>query len=207
MKISPIRTIAISAYLSAMLASSVAPIRTDATLAAPFDPEIMRVMAESLNGGVSTPNQAAVSAPAPIPVTTHSDTEQTIDAISRLRAFTLSGPDETHIIAKAARVLGLADREIPTKQIVSTLIDGKLYFTVSIQPNSDDILLTVKRNGIPLTLYLTNSNLELRAAFINEPGNPHQIAPEQAGRDFKILLQYWAEQAKTLLPSTLVNNS
>ena len=204
MKISLIRTVAISAYLSAMLASNVAPVRNNATLAAPFDPEIMRVMAENLNGGAPISHQTAISAPAPITVATNQGSKHTIDAISRLRAFTLSGSDNARIIAKAARLLGLADREIPTKQIASTLTDGKLYFTVSIQPNSDDIFLTVKRNGAPLTLYLTNSNLELRATLVNEPGNP---ISEKTDADFQALLQYWTEQAKTLPASTLINNS
>ena len=201
-----LRTFMGSAYISAMLASSVAPIRNNTTLAAAINPHLLQSVATGM--GISMPAPAATTIPVPLAVAIFSDTQLSDDAFSRLREYILATPREASIGPVAAKLLGLEanGQSVPIKQMSYTLADGKRYFNVATKPNSDDIILAIKRNEAMTILYLTNSKLVLRATLVLEPNNSYLITNEQAAAGFKALLEFWAEKAKTLPPSTLVNS-
>ena len=216
MKISSLRTIAISAYLTAMITSSVAPIRSTATLATPLDSEILNVMAANLNGGLSVPEQAVVTAPAPVAVAMLTNPLLSNDAINLLREYTLSKPNGTFFNAEAAQMLGLAENKVPMKQISTKfsdeLSDGKRYFAVSTEENADDIFLVVENNSAPKRIYWMNSKLVLIAALIDSPGNPHLIYSTKKGilstetvDDYEALLEFWTKKANKLSTSATGN--
>jgi hypothetical protein len=121
-------------------------------------------------------------------------------AIHHLRAFTLATSEDTVLGDNAARLLGLGEttRSVPTKQVSVALTDEIRFFTVSTVPNSDDVILTIKRDGAVRIMYLTNSTFLLRAAVVHENGTPHVIANEEAAAGFEALLMFWVEKAKSL---------
>ena len=201
-----LRTFMGSAYLSAMLASSTAPLRHNTTLAAAINPHVLQSIAEGME--ISVPTPVMTDLPTPVAVAMFSDTQLSLDALNRIREFTLTAPHETYISSRVAKLLGLEgdDQRVPVKQISYEPSDGKRYFTVSTKPNSDDMVFSIRPNETTLIMYLTSSKLILRAALVIESGNAHLITNEQAAAGFKALLQFWAEKAKTLPPSTLVNS-
>jgi hypothetical protein len=97
------------------------------------------------------------------------------DAIDHLRAFTLATSEDTVLGDKTAMLLGLVEtnRSVPSKQVSVALTNDLRFFTVSIVPNSDDIILTILQDGAVRIMYLTNSKLLLRAAAVHENGTPH----------------------------------
>lgn len=196
-----IRTLAISAYLSTVLALSVSSIRSEATLDTSLNAEMVKILVES-NGGPD--GTVATKTPAPIPVAFLTSAEENIGAFDRLRAFTLNHPSSARLGAGAMYYLGFPKKDVLTRQTSSAIPDGKCYFSVSLA-NNDDIFLIVKRTGTPLTLYLTNSKLEWRAAAIDAPGKPHALTKEESASGFQALLEFWIENAKTLPPSTTPN--
>lgn len=123
-----------------------------------------------------------------------------IDAINYLREFTLATSEDTVLGSQAALLLGLveANRSVPTKQVSVALTDEIRFFTLSIVPNSDDIILTIKRDAAVRMMYLTNSKFNLRTAAIHENGAPHVISNEEAAAGFEALRMFWIEKAKNL---------
>lgn len=122
------------------------------------------------------------------------------DAINDLREFTLAASEDTVLGGKAAMLLGLVEtnRSVPTKQVSVALTDEIRFFTVSTVPNSDDIILTIKKDAAVRKMYLTNSKFLLRAAVVHEDGAPHLISNEQAAAGFEALLMFWIEKSKSL---------
>ena len=136
--------------------------------------------------------------PHPITVALFTDVDR--DAINHLREFTLATSEETVLGGKAAMLMGLVEtsRSVPTKQISVALTDEVRFFTVSIVPDTDDIILTVKRDAAVRKMYLTNSKFFLRAAVVHENGTPRVISNDQAVAGFEALLAFWIEKAKNL---------
>lgn len=169
------------------MALSVAPSGNDITFAAVVPPPVP----ESTTDGT-------VAQPAP--TVRASLTEVESDAINQLREFTLAASEETVLGAKAAKLIGLVetDRNIATKQVSVALTDEIRYFTVSTEPNSDDIILTIKRDVAVRRMYLTNSKFILRAAVMHEDGAPQVIPKEQAAAGFEALLMFWVEKSKSI---------
>jgi len=181
------RTFLISSSIAAIMALSVAPIGKDITFAAEIDPPVLE----------STTDHT-VAQPAPTVRASFTDVES--DAINQLREFTLATSEETVLGGKAAKLIGLVDtdRSVPTKQVSVALTEEIRYFTVSTEPNSDDIILTIKRDMAVRKMYLTNSKFILRAAVVHEDGPPHVIPNEQAAASFEALLMFWVEKSKSL---------
>jgi hypothetical protein len=194
------RTFIKSAYRSALLVSCAALISYSTTLAATINPQGLQSMAVGM--GISMPGSAATDLSALVADAMVSDTPLTYDALIRLREYALAAPRESHIVPKAAKLLGLEgyDQGVPVKQFAYFLSDGKRYFSVSTKQNSDDIVFSIRPNETTLIMYLTSSKLVLRAALVVEPGNSHLITNEQAAAGFKALLEFWAEKSKTLPP-------
>jgi|CXWL01.1.fsa_nt_gi hypothetical protein len=183
-----------------MLASSVPSIRTNVTLASPLDPAIAKMMADLNGGQVETSNIRTPVAKAVL--VSH---ETNIAAFVRLRAFTLS--HKSSAVLGAGFILGLQKNLIQTKQTYSLINKGtgKCYFSVNID-NHDDIFIMLKKDGEPLTLYLTNSKLEWRAAAINTPGNPRPMTKEESAEGFNALIEFWIENSKTVPSINPINS-
>jgi len=122
------------------------------------------------------------------------------DAIDHLRAFTLATSEDTVLGDKPAMLLGLVEtnRSVPTKQVSVALTNDIRFFTVSTVPNSDDIILAIVQDAAVRIMYLTNSELLLRAAAVHENGTPHLISNEEAAAGFEALLMFWVEKDKSL---------
>jgi hypothetical protein len=180
------RTFLISSSIAAIMALSVAPIGHDISFATEVDPPVLEAATER-----------AVAQPAPIRA---SFTDVESDAINQLREFILVTSEETVLGGKAAKLIGLVetDRSVPTKQVSVALTEEIRYFTVSTEPNSDDIILTIKRDMAVRRMYLTNSKFMLRAAVVHEDGTPQVVPNEQAAAGFEALLMFWVEKSKSL---------
>ena len=164
-----------SAYIAAILAAGTVPIGSDSIFAAEINPPF-------------TPTTVAPS------------TDLKSDAINHLREFTLATSEETVLGGKAAMLMGLVEtnQSVPTEQVSVALTDEIRFFTVSIVPDSDDIILTVKRDAAVRKMYLTNSKFLLRAAIVHEDGTPRLVPNEQAAAGFESLLMFWIEKSKSL---------
>lgn len=122
------------------------------------------------------------------------------EAINHLKEFTMATSEDTVLGGQAAMLLGLVEvnRSVPTKQVSVVLTDEIRFFTVSIVPNTDDIILAVKRDEAVRRMYLTNSKFLLRTAVIHENGAPHVISNEEAAAGFESLCTFWIEKAKNI---------
>jgi hypothetical protein len=180
------RTLMNLSYMAAIIASSIVPIGHNIIFAAAINPQVVQ----------STDRMVAPSTP--IILASFTDLES--DAIHHLREFTLATSEETVLGGKAALLLGLVEtnRSVPTKQVSVALTDEIRFFTVSIVPDSDDIILTVKRDLAVREMYLTNSKFLLRAAIVHADGTPRLISNEQAADGFESLLMFWIEKSKSL---------
>jgi hypothetical protein len=181
------RTFLISSSIAAIMALSVAPIGHDISFATEVDPPVLEAATER-----------AVAQPPPTIRASFTDVES--DAINQLREFILATSEETVLGGKAAKLIGLVetDRSVPTKQVSVALTEEIRYFTVSTEPNSDDIILTIKRDMAVRRMYLTNSKFILRAAVVHEDGTPQVVPNEQAAAGFEALLMFWVEKSKSL---------
>ncbi len=122
------------------------------------------------------------------------------EAINHLKEFTMATSEDTILGGQASMLMGLVEtnRNVPTKQVSVALTDEMRFFTVSVVPNSDDIILTIKRDDAVRKMYLTNSKFLLRTAVIHENGPPHVISNEEAAAGFDALCRFWIEKAKNI---------
>jgi hypothetical protein len=181
------RAFLISLSIIAIMAVSIAPIGHDISFAAEGDRPVLELT-----------NDGTVAQPVSTIRASLTDVER--DAINQLREFTLATSEETVLGGKAAKLIGLVetDRSVPTKQLSVALTEEIRYFSLSTEPNSDDIILTVKRDMAVRRMYLTNSKFILRAAVVHEDGAPQVIPNEQAAVAFEVLLRFWVEKSKSL---------
>ncbi|MGH7217093.1 MAG: hypothetical protein ACREIG_07650 [Nitrospiraceae bacterium] len=181
------RTFIISSCIVAIIALSIAPVGNNISFAAEVDPRVPKPTTDE-----------TVAQPAQTVRASFTDLER--DAITQLREFTMATSEETVLGGKAAMLMGLVeiDRSVPTKQVSVALTEEIRYFTVSTEPNSDDIILTIKRDAAVRMMYLTNSKFLLRAAVVHEDGAPQVIPNEQAAAGFEALLMFWVEKSKSL---------
>jgi hypothetical protein len=212
-KIHPLTAILSSAYLSAMLTSTIAPVRTNATLAAAVDPmAAQKALQNAISGldvagwaaAVQTPS-AAVTVPVNPPPGAIANEPITIEElISRLIAFTKSERTSAKLGRATAKTLGLNDgtTDIPLLQVGETLPEGDHYFAFSTVAGSRDIFIAFKTADKSLSnVYLTDRSGVLRAAAIIEPSGSRLITNEQAAEKYKAELQLFAKLAKDLPPA------
>lgn len=213
MKTQSLRTVLTSAYLSAMLASSVAPIRSDATLATTIDPmAAQKALQGALNsvdaaGWMSTSaGVAAITIPVAIAFTNNpsskSDPVMNEELMARLIKYTLGDPGTGAVTARICKVLDLCDgtADLPLKLSKSGSTDGLHYFGVRPQSDSKDVLFLVKR-GTVVEAYLTDKTGKLRAAAVLENGAAHLITNERAAAKFNAELSLFAREAASLPPT------
>jgi hypothetical protein len=201
-----------SAYLSAMLASSVAPIISDVMLAAPIDPTAAQKAFQFAVSGLA-PEGFRGSSPVetiapPSPVAQPSVTGIAADPpisdelLKRVIKYALDSKIET-ILNKDACVfpeLCLGNTDIPVKQATSTQPNGKHFFVVLLKDAPRDIIISFKHDGI-VDIFLTNKAGELRAAAINDASGLRIITQEAAAKKFKAELEFFASEAQDLPPT------
>ena len=215
MKTRRLTTILTSAYLSAMLATSVAPIRSDATLAATIDPMAAQKALQSAVNGLNATGwlaaatieapPAAQATPAPIPAndpTPKADPVMTAELIARMIKYSRESSKTGSIDKTICKIFDLCDgtANMPLKLLVGDLTDAEHYFGLPLDPNSKDILIIVKRNAL-YEVYLTDKTGALRAAAILEPAGDHLITNEKAAAKFKAEMTQYAKEAAELPPT------
>ncbi len=213
MKSRRLATILTSAYLSAMLASSVAPIRSSATFAAAVDPLAAQKALQNAMNGLNAAGWAPASASTPVavpPVVIASsdnpppkpDPVMTEELMARLIKYTRSIQGTGTVTARICKVLDLCDgtKDMPLKLAKSDSTDGIHYFGLPLDVDSRDILIMVKHNTV-VEAYLTDKTATLRAAAVLENGTAHLITNERAAEKFKAELSLFAGEAATLPPT------
>ncbi len=213
MKTRRLATILTSAYLSAMLASSVAPIRSNATFAAAVDPLAAQKALQSAVNGLNAAGWAPASASVPVAIPPAAiassnnpppkpEPVMTEELMARLIKYTRNVRGTGTIAARICKVLDLCDgtKDMPLKLAKSDSTDGMHYFGLPLDVDSKDILIVVKRDTI-MEAYLTDKTATLRAAAISENGVAHLITNERAAAKFQAELSLFAGEAATLPPT------
>lgn len=210
-------TILTSAYLSAMLTSSVAPIRNSSIFAAAVDPTAAhKALQDAVSGldasGWATAVANTPSAPPPasniVPVNDPAPKAEPImteELMSRLIIFTSTEGANTFMNEKLAGVFGLNDgtKKIPVMQVSEPVPDGKHFFMVTTKEGSTDIVLGFKRaTGGDTRAYLTDKSGVLRAAAIMSFQGTRLITNEQAAKDYEAEMRLFAKLAKDLPPTS-----
>jgi len=205
----------ISAYLSAMLTSSVANVRGNVVLAGAIDPTAARQAFQSAVAGLNAEGWAA---PAAIPATVAvpAAVMSTIPALqaaepviseelmARLIKRTLASDKDASIRASVCRLFGMCDGTsgLPVKSIMTTRPDGRRYIELPLKEGSKDIVVTFT-NETTMEFYLTDKSGNLRAAAIlgDEAIGLRLITNEQAAEKFKAHMQLLAKLAEKLPPT------
>lgn len=209
MKTRSLSTILTSAYLSAVLATSVAPVRSDAALASTIDPmAAQKALCGAINGldavgWLAASTTASVSVP-PVAVVTPppADPVMTAELMARLIKYTRAVEKTGALSAVVCKALDLCDgsKDMPLKYAVSDSTDGKHYFGLRPEAGSKDILIVVIRETT-LEAYLTDKTGKLRAAAVSRDGTVSLITNESAAAKFKAELSLFAGEAGTLPPT------
>lgn len=203
-----------SAYLSAMLTSSVAPIRNGATFAAAVDPAAAQKALQTAISGLDASGWAAavdetlspsqtVPAPAPVKVTPKADPVMTEELMARLIKYTRALEPISTLTAGFCKALGLCDgtKDIPLKLAESeATTDGKHYFGLTSDPNSKDVIIVVDRPE-RTEVYLTDKTGKLRAAAVSSKNGALLISNEKAAAKFKAEMSMFAGEAAGLPPT------
>jgi hypothetical protein len=210
MKTRRLTTILTSAYLSAMLASSVAPIRSDATLASTIDPMAAQKALQSAVNSLEASGwqTASVASPAVVQPTPKiapppkADPVMTDELMARLIKYGQGNQKIGSIEKRLCKVLDLCDgtENLPLKILKGELTDAEHYFAVSVDANSKDVLIMVK-SPTTIEAFLTDNTGKLRAAAILKSSGAYLITNEKAADKFAAELKQYAKEAATLPPS------
>lgn len=215
MKTRPVAAILTSAYLSAMLTSSVTSVRTNATLAAAVDPmaaqKVLQGAISSLDAAgwaaaVQVPNVAMPNASVipVVPRATPSDPVMSEELMTRLVTRTLASKKPAVMGTRLSKTFGIGDgtAEVPVKQVSEPLPEGKHIFIVPIQEGAKDIVIAFKRaDNAYGEYYLTDKSGALRAAAIMDLNGIRLITNEQAAEKYKAEMQLFAKLALDLPPT------
>lgn len=204
-------TILTSAYLSAMLTSSVSPIRNSSIFAAAVDPTAPQQAFKNAVSGLDAAGWAAAVAGAPVPVPpapknmpaapSQTDPVMNEDFMARLIAFTLAKGASTFLDQRVSKIFGINDgaAHAPIKQVAEPLPEGKHYLL--LVDGSKDVVIAFRRADTGrVSFYLTDKTGVLRAAAIMHNG-VWLITNEQAAEDYKNELKLFARLAKDLPPT------
>ena len=208
-------TILTSAYLSAMLATSVAPIRSDATLAATIDPMAAQKALQNAVSGLNASGwtaaatleapPAAQAAPAVAPANNtapKSDPVMTEELLARLIKLDRADHGTSIIDRRICKAFNLGDGtvDVPMKVLEGDLTDAGHYFALPLDTKSKDILILVQRNKI-IEGYLTDNTGKLRAAVVLDDQTLIHITNEKAAEKFKAEMTQYAKEAADLPPT------
>jgi len=215
MKTHPITAVLTSAYLSAMLTSSLAPIRNNAIFAAAVDPSAAQKALQTAVSSLDAAGWAAAVAatPAPVPpapksvpvtITPKSDPAINEELMARLIIRTLQSKKPATMGIPICKIFGLNDGtvDIPAKKVSETVPEGKHMFVVPTEEGSKDIVILFKRADIAYgEYYLTDKTGVLRAAAVMDDAGIRLITNEQAAAKYKAELELFAKLAKDLPPA------
>ncbi|MEQ1918463.1 MAG: hypothetical protein ABL955_04635 [Elusimicrobiota bacterium] len=215
MKTRRLTTILTSAYLSAMLATSVAPLRSDATLAATIDPmaaqKALQIAVNGLNASGWTAAAtleappAAQATPVSIPANNpapKADPIMTEELMARLIKYARGTQKPSTLDKKICKVLDLCDgtEDLTIMLLKGDLTDTNHYFAVPLDAKSKDVLIILK-SDTALEAYLTDKIGTLRAAAIGDKTSVRLITNEKAAEKFKSEMTQFAKEASEL-PAT-----
>lgn len=211
-KTHPITAVLTSAYLSAMLTSSLAPIRNNAIFAAAVDPSAAQKALQNAVSGLDAAGWAAAvsstptpdqSAPTPVPVKVapKADPVMTAELMARLIKYTRGVKTRSTIGARLCKMLEFCDgtTDMELKAAESEPTEGKHFFATPLDPKSKDVIIIVIR-GENEEIYLTDKTGRLRAAAVVEDRVARLITNEKAAGKYKAELSLWAGEGLTLPP-------
>lgn len=215
MKTHPITAVLTSVYLSAMLTSSLAPIRNNAIFAAAIDPSAAQKALQNAVTGLDAAGWAAAVAatPAPVPpapkgvpVDPTPKVEPIIseELMARLITRTLASKKPNTVGTRLSKIFGINDGtvDIPAKIVSEKVPEGKHMFIVPTQEGSRDIVIAFKRaDNAYGEYYLTDKTGGLRAAAVIDDAGIRLITNEQAAAKYKAELELFAKLAKDLPPA------
>lgn len=213
-RLNDLRTILISAYVTAMLATSVAPIRSDATLASALDPNAAsKALAAAVSGvgaagwqaepmvaKVVAPEAQIAVAAAPLTANPAITDEQLARLVVRVKKQPV-----TMIGANISRILGLGDgtAEVPVKQMGKT-IDGKDHVFMVVMKNgveSDQYIFAMRVPSVTIDSYLTDKSASLRLATRTTSADIIIVPNDQAATGYNAELALMASLADKLPPT------
>ena len=215
MKTRRLTTILTSAYLSAMLATSVAPIRSDASLASTIDPMAAQKALQNAMSGLDAAGWLAAStagtppatqaSPASIPANNpapQADPVMTEELMARLIKYGHTNPKLSPVDSRLCKVLNLCDgtADLMVKFLRGDLRDAKHYFAVPKDANSKDILILIQTETL-IEAYLTDETGKLRAAAFLKTSGAYLITNEKAADKFKAEMTQYAKEAAALPPT------
>lgn len=203
-------TVMMSAYVSAMLASSLAPISGRLFLASPIDPIAAQQAFDTAMSDLDNKTWRVASAdvPAAVPqvaiavTTPKADPVMTDERMARL--INLTRTIKAGIVGpKICKVVGLCDgtAAMPMRWIKSGSTDGLHMMGMPPAADSTDILF-VTSHDLHLEIYLTDKNRNLRAAAVMDNGVATPLANDKANSMFQKELSLFASGADDLPPST-----
>jgi hypothetical protein len=209
-----LKTILMSAYISAMLASSVSPLRSDATLASAIDPMAAQKALQSAVSGLDAAGWSPIMASGPSAAsqpsyalagggaTLNSDPIISEELMGRLIKRTLAAKKDSKINKPIAGIFGLNDgsEDLPAKQISFPSDEVKHTVIVCTKEGSSDIVIGVMRGDIN-EIYLIDKTGKLRAASIWDTTGIRLITNEQAVSKFNLELAFLAKEAAGLPPT------
>jgi hypothetical protein len=206
-----LKTILMSAYLTAMLASTVAPIRSDATLAATIDPtaaqRALQVAVDGMNvsGWTAASNTAAVSSPAGAISTNPpaaTDPVMNEELMARLIKYTRGLEPKGSVSAPICKELKICDGTaiMPLKLIESDAPNGRHYFGIPPSADSKDVLIFVKYDW-GIEAFLTDKTGKLKLAVVSRDGIASRISNEKAADAYKRESSLFAVEASDLPPA------
>ena len=210
MKTRRLATVLTSAYLSAMLASSVAPIGRSLVLAAPIDPSTAQAAFNDAVGRLDAVGWIAASAAAPTPAPAIvkvlpanppvPDPGMTEELLARIIKFTLGRPSTKAIDAKICKIFDMCDGtvDMPMKVIESEVKEH--FIAMSPIPGSKDIVIMYRENG-SMHCFLTDKTGVLRAAAVSVNGEMKLITNEKAAASYKTEMTMLAKEAGGLPPT------
>lgn len=210
-KTHPITAILTSAYLSAMLTSSLAPIRNNTIFAAAVDPAAAEKALQNAVSGLDAAGWAIAATPAPgqtaptpvpVKVTPKTDPVMTQELMARLIKLTQEQTKLGSISAPVCAVFNLCDgtAKLPTRGIETEEPAGT-HFMIPATPGSTDILIVEEMKDGSLEAYLTDNTFTLRAAAIAVTTKTYLITNEKAAAKFKAALSHLAREASALPPT------
>lgn len=205
MKTRRLATVLTSAYLSAMLASSVAPLGRS-ILAAPIDPTGAQAAFDQAIGRLD-PASWVAAAPVAVPVTLKAeptpaeDPVMTPELLARITRYARNMRKNATMEAAICQVFGRCDgkTDLPIKNVSSDIKGHNIAYPIDTKIN--DIYIVVHHDNSTSHGYLTNDAGVLRAAAFYENGAWHLITNEQGAAGFKAEMTQFAKEALALPPA------
>lgn len=208
-------TLLMSAYLSAMLATSVASPRRGAELAATIDPGAARGAFDGAVSGmdagrwlaaVAASSSPAVPVPVPVPIKSSFQELDPITArerMARLIIYVSSLDDKGSALSHdLCSVLNLCEgkKALSLRLGKGEAKPGDHYMGVRADAKTKDVLIMVVDSGV-VNVYLTDASGVLRAAAVKDGKGTRLVTNESAAAKYKIELDTFLAEAASLPPT------